>query len=163
MPACCLDVNKPCSRLQQRRVCRALPAAGTHPDATRSAAAIPPRNAHCGPAPAALPTGCSPGCLTVNIGDAFTRWTDGVLKSTYHRVRAPREGDYTVRGGPCVGGGAGVQVGAVHLRGGNPPPSPRCQRPRRLGRPGDRGRCIIAPPLLLLLHFRAPATRSPTL
>ena len=38
-----------------------------------------------------------PGCLTVNIGDALTRWTDGVLKSTYHRVRAPKEGDPTVR------------------------------------------------------------------
>ncbi|PSC76470.1 presenilin isoform B [Micractinium conductrix] len=34
-----------------------------------------------------------PGCLTVNVGDGLTRWTDGILKSTYHRVRAPKEGD----------------------------------------------------------------------
>ena len=34
-----------------------------------------------------------PGLLTVNIGDGLTRWTDGLLKSTYHRVRAPKEGD----------------------------------------------------------------------
>jgi hypothetical protein len=33
------------------------------------------------------------GCLTVNIGDALTRWTDGTLKSTYHRVRTPKEGE----------------------------------------------------------------------
>lgn len=31
----------------------------------------------------------------VNIGDGLTRWTDGILKSTYHRVRAPKEGDPT--------------------------------------------------------------------
>ena len=37
-----------------------------------------------------------PGHFTVNIGDGLTRWTDGLLKSTYHRVRAPREGDATV-------------------------------------------------------------------
>ena len=35
------------------------------------------------------------GRLTVNIGDGLTRWTDGVYKSTYHRVRAPKEGDST--------------------------------------------------------------------
>lgn len=34
-----------------------------------------------------------PGRLTVNIGDGLTRWTDGIFKSTYHRVRAPKEGD----------------------------------------------------------------------
>lgn len=34
-----------------------------------------------------------PGLLTVNIGDGLTRWTDGLLKSTYHRVRAPKESD----------------------------------------------------------------------
>ena len=34
-----------------------------------------------------------PGLLTVNIGDGLTRWTDGLLKSTYHRVRAPKETD----------------------------------------------------------------------
>lgn len=36
-----------------------------------------------------------PGRLTVNIGDGLTRWTDGIFKSTYHRVRAPKEGDPT--------------------------------------------------------------------
>ncbi|EFN58207.1 hypothetical protein CHLNCDRAFT_20260, partial [Chlorella variabilis] len=36
-----------------------------------------------------------PGHLTVNIGDGLTRWTDGVFKSTYHRVRAPKAGDPT--------------------------------------------------------------------
>ena len=38
-----------------------------------------------------------PGCLTVNIGDALTRWTDGTFKSTYHRVRTPKETDPLVR------------------------------------------------------------------
>ncbi len=38
-----------------------------------------------------------PGCLTVNIGDGLTRWTDGILKSTYHRVRAPKGDDPKVR------------------------------------------------------------------
>lgn len=33
---------------------------------------------------------CVKGCLTVNIGDGLARWTDGLLKSTYHRVRAPK-------------------------------------------------------------------------
>ncbi|CAL5229196.1 g12477 [Coccomyxa viridis] len=33
------------------------------------------------------------GLLTVNIGDGLTRWTDGLLKSTYHRVRAPTSTD----------------------------------------------------------------------
>lgn len=40
------------------------------------------------------------------------RWTDGELKSTYHRVRAPKKGDPTVSG--CVGAwvcGWGVGVG----------------------------------------------------
>ena len=26
----------------------------------------------------------------MNIGDGLARWTDGLLKSTYHRVRAPK-------------------------------------------------------------------------
>lgn len=34
-----------------------------------------------------------PGCITVNIGDGLAFWTDGQYKSTYHRVRAPKEGD----------------------------------------------------------------------
>lgn len=38
-----------------------------------------------------------PGCLTVNIGDGLTRWTDGLLKSTYHRVRTPGPGENLVR------------------------------------------------------------------
>lgn len=31
--------------------------------------------------------------ITVNIGDALQYWSDGQLKSTYHRVRMPRAGD----------------------------------------------------------------------
>ena len=30
-----------------------------------------------------------PGCITVNIGDPLQFWSDGVLKSNYHRVRMP--------------------------------------------------------------------------
>ncbi len=30
-----------------------------------------------------------PGCITVNIGDPLQIWSDGVLKSNYHRVRMP--------------------------------------------------------------------------
>ncbi|KAK9834460.1 hypothetical protein WJX74_002175 [Apatococcus lobatus] len=33
------------------------------------------------------------GCITVNIGDGLQWWTDGLFKSTYHRVRAPKDGD----------------------------------------------------------------------
>ncbi|KAL3163038.1 hypothetical protein ABBQ32_009463 [Trebouxia sp. C0010 RCD-2024] len=36
------------------------------------------------------------GCITVNIGDGLQWWTDGLFKSTYHRVRAPKEGDNKV-------------------------------------------------------------------
>lgn len=35
---------------------------------------------------------CDPveGAITVNIGDALQYWSDGQLRSTYHRVRMPR-------------------------------------------------------------------------
>ncbi len=36
------------------------------------------------------------GCITVNIGDGLQWWTDGLFKSTYHRVRAPKGGDNRV-------------------------------------------------------------------
>ena len=36
------------------------------------------------------------GCITVNIGDGLQWWTDGLFKSTYHRVRVPRDGDNKV-------------------------------------------------------------------
>ena len=35
-----------------------------------------------------------PGAITVNIGDALQYWTDGRLKSTFHRVRMPRKDEY---------------------------------------------------------------------
>ena len=35
-----------------------------------------------------------PGAITCNLGDALQYWTDGRLKSTYHRVRVPRPGEY---------------------------------------------------------------------
>ena len=31
-----------------------------------------------------------PGCITVNVGDPLQFWSDGVLKSNFHRVRMPR-------------------------------------------------------------------------
>ncbi|CEL94460.1 unnamed protein product [Vitrella brassicaformis CCMP3155] len=34
------------------------------------------------------------GDITVNIGDMLKRWSDDRLKSTWHRVRLPREGEY---------------------------------------------------------------------
>ena len=37
------------------------------------------------------------GCITVNIGDGLQWWTDGLFKSTYHRVRAPVGNDNRVR------------------------------------------------------------------
>ena len=38
-----------------------------------------------------------PGCITVNVGDPLQFWSDGVLKSNYHRVRMPKEGEPLVR------------------------------------------------------------------
>lgn len=35
-----------------------------------------------------------PGAITVNIGDALQYWSDGRLKSTFHRVRMPRKDEY---------------------------------------------------------------------
>ena len=35
-----------------------------------------------------------PGAITVNLGDALQYWTDGRIKSTYHRVRVPRPDEY---------------------------------------------------------------------
>ena len=34
-----------------------------------------------------------PGCITVNVGDPLQFWSDGLLKSNYHRVRMPKEGE----------------------------------------------------------------------
>ena len=34
-----------------------------------------------------------PSCIIVNIGDALQYWSDGLLKSNFHRVRLPREGE----------------------------------------------------------------------
>ena len=31
-----------------------------------------------------------PGCITVNVGDPLQFWSDGLLKSNYHRVRMPK-------------------------------------------------------------------------
>lgn len=39
---------------------------------------------------------CDPveGAITVNIGDALQYWSDGTLKSTFHRVRMPNAEEY---------------------------------------------------------------------
>ncbi len=37
-----------------------------------------------------------PGCISVNIGDPLQFWSDGVLKSNYHRVRMPLPGESKV-------------------------------------------------------------------
>ena len=42
-----------------------------------------------------------PGCITVNVGDPLQFWSDGLLKSNYHRVRMPKEGEPLVR--RCTG------------------------------------------------------------
>ncbi|CAK0783804.1 hypothetical protein CVIRNUC_007004 [Coccomyxa viridis] len=36
-----------------------------------------------------------PGCIVVNVGDSLQAWSDGVLKSNYHRVRMPKPGEPT--------------------------------------------------------------------
>ena len=38
-----------------------------------------------------------PGCIVVNVGDSLQAWSDGILKSNYHRVRMPNPGEPTVR------------------------------------------------------------------
>ena len=38
-----------------------------------------------------------PGCITVNIGDALQRFSDGLLKSNFHRVRMPADGESQAR------------------------------------------------------------------
>ena len=35
-----------------------------------------------------------PGAITCNLGDALQYWTDGRIKSTYHRVRVPRAAEF---------------------------------------------------------------------
>ncbi len=37
-----------------------------------------------------------PGTIVVNVGDSLQAWSDGVLKSNYHRVRMPASGEPTV-------------------------------------------------------------------
>ena len=41
---------------------------------------------------------CDPvlGTITVNIGDALQYWSDDRLKSTFHRVRIPKDNEYKV-------------------------------------------------------------------
>ena len=43
-----------------------------------------------------------PGCIVVNVGDSLQAWSDGVLKSNYHRVRMPKPGEPTVRCSPLL-------------------------------------------------------------
>ena len=38
-----------------------------------------------------------PGCITVNVGDPLQFWSDGLLKSNYHRVRMPKAREPLVR------------------------------------------------------------------
>lgn len=38
-----------------------------------------------------MPASPLEGAITVNIGDILMRWSDDVLKSTYHRVRTPEQ------------------------------------------------------------------------
>lgn len=43
------------------------------------------------------PVDAQPGCIVVNIGDGLAWWSDGILKSTYHRVRSPVGSDPKAR------------------------------------------------------------------
>ena len=43
------------------------------------------------------PCPSKPGCIIVNIGDMLQYWSDGLLKSNFHRVRLPQEGEFQVR------------------------------------------------------------------
>ena len=52
-----------------------------------------PQNLPCLHAAACLCFRRSGLLVQVNIGDGLAWWTDGLLKSTYHRVRAPRGDD----------------------------------------------------------------------
>lgn len=40
-----------------------------------------------------IPVDPKPGCILVNIGDGLAWWSDGIFKSTYHRVRSPTADD----------------------------------------------------------------------
>ena len=55
--------------------------------------------------------------MQVNVGDALQALSDGVLKSTYHRVRLPESGEPLVRPVPsarCMVSGASPSVHGVH-------------------------------------------------
>jgi len=41
------------------------------------------------------------GAITCNIGDMLMRWSDDRLRSTLHRVRLPRAGEYLARAFRC--------------------------------------------------------------
>ena len=41
-----------------------------------------------------------PGCITVNIGDPLQLWSDGLLKSNFHRVRMPHPDEPQVAPSP---------------------------------------------------------------
>ena len=43
-----------------------------------------------------------PGCITVNIGDALQAYSDGLLKSNFHRVRMPKPDEPQVGCCPCA-------------------------------------------------------------
>ena len=49
-----------------------------------------------------------PGCITVNIGDTLQLWSDGVLKSNFHRVRMPQPHELQVLGLGCILANQGI-------------------------------------------------------